>query len=534
MKTAMQLILSVTALVLWAFVPGTYAQALEAGPPPTNPSAAEVPQLPELTATERPRLNRERHNSSIVAVGRDATLPRDGRSDAVVAVGGSATSEGEVSEAVVSILGNTRVTGPVGESAVAVLGNTYVNSHVGEDVVAVFGNVELGPEAIVEGDVVAVGGTLTRDPQAIVDGQINSVLMGKSLSGFNGLHSWMRECALYGRLLAFNGNLGWAWGIALAFLALYVIIALLFRRGIDDCVRTMRTRPGQSALAGLLTLLGIPLLMLILAITVVGVIAIPFVGMGLFFASLFGRAVMLAWIGGGCLALVRPRDESDANNVLAHPALAVLLGGAIVLLLYTVPVLGIILYKLLGVLGLGAVVFTMILAARSARAARRAAAPAVTVARAAVDQAVDPVSVPPPGVAPAPVASTELLSLPHAGFWVRVAALAIDGLLIAMVISLLDGPFRLVLLALVMYGAVLWKLRGTTIGGSILGIKLVRIDGRDIDWATAIVRALSCLLSLVALGLGFVWIAFNDERQAWHDRIAGTLVVRVPKGVPLL
>jgi uncharacterized RDD family membrane protein YckC len=35
-------------------------------------------------------------------------------------------------------------------------------------------------------------------------------------------------------------------------------------------------------------------------------------------------------------------------------------------------------------------------------------------------------------------------------------------------------------------------------------------------------------------GLGFFWIAIDDNSQAWHDKIAGTVVVRVPKGVPLV
>jgi uncharacterized RDD family membrane protein YckC len=41
-------------------------------------------------------------------------------------------------------------------------------------------------------------------------------------------------------------------------------------------------------------------------------------------------------------------------------------------------------------------------------------------------------------------------------------------------------------------------------------------------------------LSLAVAGLGFLWIAFSDEREAWHDKIAGTAVVKVPKGVSLL
>ena len=91
-----------------------------------------------------------------------------------------------------------------------------------------------------------------------------------------------------------------------------------------------------------------------------------------------------------------------------------------------------------------------------------------------------------------------------------------------------------VLLMLAIYAAVMWKLKGTTIGGIVCGLKVVRTDNREIDWATAIVRALSCFLSLFAAGLGFIWVAFDHDKQSWHDKIAGTTVVRVPKGVSLL
>jgi uncharacterized RDD family membrane protein YckC len=39
---------------------------------------------------------------------------------------------------------------------------------------------------------------------------------------------------------------------------------------------------------------------------------------------------------------------------------------------------------------------------------------------------------------------------------------------------------------------------------------------------------------LAVIGLGFFWIAFDAGKQAWHDKIAGTVVVRVRKGVPLV
>jgi uncharacterized RDD family membrane protein YckC len=96
----------------------------------------------------------------------------------------------------------------------------------------------------------------------------------------------------------------------------------------------------------------------------------------------------------------------------------------------------------------------------------------------------------------------------------------------------LFGDFHIVVLAV--YGAVMWKLRGTTVGGIVFDLHVVRLDGRPLDWETAIVRALGCFLSLAIAGLGFLWIAFDHQKQAWHDKIAGTVVVRVAKGRPLV
>ncbi len=75
----------------------------------------------------------------------------------------------------------------------------------------------------------------------------------------------------------------------------------------------------------------------------------------------------------------------------------------------------------------------------------------------------------------------------------------------------------------------MWKLRGATVGGIVFDMQVVRQDGREMDWVTAAVRALSCFLSLAVAGLGFIWIAFDSEKQGWHDKIAGTVVVRTRK-----
>ena len=483
--------------------------------------------------------------NSVVAIGHDALLAADGRADAVVAILGSATSAGEVADAVVSILGNTRVTGAVGDSAVAVLGNVYVDSPVNGNVVAVLGDVELGAQAQVSGDVVAVGGVVSRDPSAIVHGNQQSLGFATHVHGIDWLHAWVQHCLLYGRMLAFAPGLGWAWSLALICLALYVLTAALCPHAVERSRQTLENYPLQSLLAGLLTILATPVLFVLLCITVIGILAVPFVGLALLLADFFGKLVIVAWLGHRIIKLF------SATTPLP-PYLAVLIGGPLLLLLYTVPVLGMILYKLLGLLGLGVVVYTMLLVVRAHRAvsqpppamAATSAAPAPAAAPQAeiADGAAPGASA---GLAPAaraaPAASAAL-AYPRAGFWIRMGALLIDVILIGILLSFTwhPGPFgspsgtRWHLLVLASYGALMWKLKGATIGGIVFDLQVVRVDGRPLDWATAIVRALSCFLSLFIFGLGFIWIAVDHERQAWHDKIAGTVVVRVPKGVSLV
>jgi len=68
------------------------------------------------------------------------------------------------------------------------------------------------------------------------------------------------------------------------------------------------------------------------------------------------------------------------------------------------------------------------------------------------------------------------------------------------------------------------------VGGIICQVRVVRIDGQPVKLPDAIVRALASVLSIAAFGIGCFWILRDPERQAWHDKIAGTYVVKVPRG----
>ena len=480
-------------------------------------------------------------DNAVVSIGHDSNLASGEHAAAVVSIMGSSTSAGEVDAAVVSVLGNTRVTGPVGEAAVAVMGSTSVDSKVKGEVVAVFGDVELGPNADVGGDVVVVGGTLHRDPAAIVHGNVQQVALFGAGGHLEWLHSWVKHCLVYGRPLAIAPGLGWAWGFAFTFFALYLLIAVLFPKGIEQCVRTMEEQPGRSVLASILTVLAKPIVFVLLVVTVIGIALVPFLALGLFVAGLFGKAVALAWIGRRILRV-------GHDGAAGPPVLAVLIGGVAVLLLYMVPVLGFVLYKTLAILGLGIVVYTLILNSRGARETAAAAQRAATLGTAATMASPDASTAASPGTAepataPAaaapPAAPTANASMERAGFWIRMTALALDVIIVAIACAILpfidfDGPHKGFLMLLAGYAALMWKLKGSTIGGFICRLQVVRLDGRAIDWPTAVARALGCFLSLVVAGLGFLWIVFDADRQSWHDKIAGTVVVRVPKGASLV
>ncbi|MCE5324629.1 RDD family protein [bacterium] len=69
--------------------------------------------------------------------------------------------------------------------------------------------------------------------------------------------------------------------------------------------------------------------------------------------------------------------------------------------------------------------------------------------------------------------------------------------------------------------------KGATLGKMALGLKIVKADGSPIGLGTAIVRyIMESILAAVTCGLMFISIATSPTKQGWHDRIAGTVVIR--------
>ena len=74
-----------------------------------------------------------------------------------------------------------------------------------------------------------------------------------------------------------------------------------------------------------------------------------------------------------------------------------------------------------------------------------------------------------------------------------------------------------------------WVRGGQTLGMMAWRIKLVAQAGGPVDLPTSVRRLLVACISLAGLGFGFLWALIDPKRLTWHDRIAGTRIILLPK-----
>ena len=67
---------------------------------------------------------------------------------------------------------------------------------------------------------------------------------------------------------------------------------------------------------------------------------------------------------------------------------------------------------------------------------------------------------------------------------------------------------------------------GRSVGKLALGLRVERKDNGEAPGpARGLLRTFGYLVSTIPLALGFLWAAWDEDRQAWHDKMAGTVVV---------
>jgi uncharacterized RDD family membrane protein YckC len=68
---------------------------------------------------------------------------------------------------------------------------------------------------------------------------------------------------------------------------------------------------------------------------------------------------------------------------------------------------------------------------------------------------------------------------------------------------------------------------GQTFGKVLCGLKVVQATGEKMTLGIGFLRWVGYVISAAVIYLGFIWIALDGRKQGWHDKIAGTVVIRV-------
>jgi len=137
----------------------------------------------------------------------------------------------------------------------------------------------------------------------------------------------------------------------------------------------------------------------------------------------------------------------------------------------------------------------------------------------------------------------------YVGFWPRLGATIIDSILLSMIVYPLlytiygnqyftderfisgGGDFIVSYVLPAIAIIAFWVYRSATPGK--MAIRATIVDAKTFlqpSKGQLIGRYFAYYLSTIPLGLGFLWIAWDPKKQGWHDKLAGTVVVR-PVGI---
>lgn len=136
-------------------------------------------------------------------------------------------------------------------------------------------------------------------------------------------------------------------------------------------------------------------------------------------------------------------------------------------------------------------------------------------------------------------------NLEYAGFWIRMGAALIDTVLICLVAfpalvgvygteyfdsdALITGSWNFlitwVLPAIII--TIFWGYYSATPGKIVTKLKIVDAEtGKKPSTEQFVARYFGYYISMIPLLLGVIWIAFDKQKQGWHDKLSGTIVVR--------
>ena len=118
------------------------------------------------------------------------------------------------------------------------------------------------------------------------------------------------------------------------------------------------------------------------------------------------------------------------------------------------------------------------------------------------------------------IATWALVLLVSAGSFIGLGAIGLSDEVVV-TIGVLAG-----IVAFLAYWTVLHAHGRQTVGKMVIGAVVVDTDLRPIGYGRALGRLFAEALSAIPLNLGYLWAIWDPERQTFHDKIVGTLVIR--------
>ena len=412
---------------------------------------------------------------------------------------------------VVLLRGHARIEGTVNGDCVLVGSDADISGTINGDMVGVASKLRFSPGTTINGDLASTVSTVSGASDVHVNGErINLDLFPPdTLLGFN---KWFSGTILLLRPMSPDSFTSW-FG-ALFVLAFSLGVGALFPRLLADTGKVLQERTPAALLSGLAIVPAAALFCFLLLITILGILVIPFVVATLIVFSIIGNAAVFQVIG----QRLAPKLKEQKYSSLCW----ITLGALICWIVYCIPVIGFLAGSIVFLAGLGAFSLYVIDRARGTPTPRLSDATAKALTHEPKRESVS--------AHPAPA----LTAANKSDFWRRLGANLID---LVVLYSLLEFTHitRILVPAWVLYRFGLYAWKSATLGEIILNLRVEKLDGGSLigDYGTALVRALASLLSLLPAGLGFLWILFDAQRQTWHDKISGSVVVpAVPRGEP--
>lgn len=242
-----------------------------------------------------------------------------------------------------AMAGSVTVHGVVNGTVTAMAGNVTIYGKVHGDVNCTAGNVYVKKDAVVEGTVTAMAGKVFKDENATIKGSV--VEMAKAANNYHSSHH-----TSYADIMV-SPRVPWfilIWGIVtglVSWLALGAILMLFFAKHVQVLAVAQAARPGYYFCMGFVAMLLAPPVMVLLALTIVGIPVVILLGLLLFIATIFGQLGVARVIGERIIERFNISNKTEMAKVL--------IGIVAIFLITLVPILGWLFFFVTACIGLG-------------------------------------------------------------------------------------------------------------------------------------------------------------------------------------